>query len=89
MNEGFCFLFDVRTNRECIDAVVSLQCDQPKEGLMNNASQIDEFCKERGFIGWFETSAKENINIDESARFLVTQVNKKARPASLLKILTR
>ena len=43
---------------------------------MNNASQIDEFCKERGFIGWFETSAKENINIDESARFLVTQVNK-------------
>lgn len=41
---------------------------------MNNAAQIDEFCKERGFIGWFETSAKENINIDEAARFLVTQV---------------
>ena len=52
-----------------------IQCDQPKEGLMNNTSQIDEFCKERGFIGWFETSAKENINIDEAARFLVTQVS--------------
>lgn len=50
------------------------KCDQPKEGLMNNTSQIDEFCQERGFIGWFETSAKENINIDEAARFLVTQV---------------
>jgi len=41
---------------------------------MNNTAQIDEFCKERGFIGWFETSAKENINIDDAARFLVTQV---------------
>lgn len=50
------------------------KCDQPKEGLMNNTSQIDDFCKEKGFIGWFETSAKENINIDEAARFLVTQV---------------
>jgi len=50
------------------------KCDQPKEGLMNNTAQIDEFCKERGFIGWFETSAKENINIDEASRFLVTQV---------------
>lgn len=35
---------------------------------------MDEFCKEKGFIGWYETSAKENINIDESARFLVTKV---------------
>ncbi|XP_052235223.1 ras-related protein Rab-38-like isoform X1 [Dreissena polymorpha] len=50
------------------------KCDQPKEGLVNNSSHIDDFCKEKGFIGWFETSAKENINIDESARFLVTQV---------------
>jgi len=41
---------------------------------MNNTSQIDEFCKEKGFIGWFETSAKENINIDDAARFLVSQV---------------
>ena len=36
---------------------------------------MDEFCKEKGFVGWFETSAKENINIDESARFLVTRVS--------------
>ena len=36
---------------------------------------MDEYCKDKGFIGWFETSAKENINIDEAARFLVTAVS--------------
>lgn len=42
---------------------------------MNNSEQMEEFCKEKGFLGWFETSAKENINIDEAARFLVSQVS--------------
>lgn len=36
---------------------------------------MDTFCKEKGFIGWFETSAKENINIDESAKFLLAKVS--------------
>ncbi|XP_059174795.1 ras-related protein Rab-32-like isoform X3 [Physella acuta] len=53
------------------------KCDQAKEGLVNNTSQMDEFCKEKGFIGWFETSAKENINIDEAGRFLVTKILEK------------
>lgn len=51
------------------------KCDQTKEGLVNNSEQMEEFCKEKGFLGWFETSAKENINIDEAARFLVSQVS--------------
>lgn len=37
---------------------------------------MDEYVKEHGFAGWFETSAKENINIDEAARALVNKVNK-------------
>lgn len=52
------------------------QCDQTKEGVVNNSNQMDDFCKEKGFIGWFETSAKENINIDDSARFLVQRVSR-------------
>lgn len=33
------------------------KCDQKKDGS-NNASLMDNFCKEAGFLGWFETSAK-------------------------------
>lgn len=36
--------------------------------------QLDDYCKEKGFAGWFETSAKENIGIDEAARCLVAKV---------------
>ena len=35
---------------------------------------MDEYCKDKGFTHWFETSAKENINIDEAARNLVAKV---------------
>lgn len=50
------------------------QCDQQKEGIVNTPSRMDEYCKEKGFSGWFETSAKENVNIEEAARFLVNKV---------------
>ncbi|KAF4528827.1 hypothetical protein B566_EDAN015027 [Ephemera danica] len=50
------------------------KCDQQKEGLVNTPARMDEYCKEHGFSGWYETSAKENINIDEAARFLVTKI---------------
>jgi len=50
------------------------KCDQVKEGLVNNKQQMDEFCKEKGFYAWFETSAKENVNIDDAARCLVTKI---------------
>jgi len=53
------------------------KCDQAKEGLVNNTAQMDEFCRDKGFIGWYETSAKENINIDDAARFLVTKILEK------------
>jgi len=36
---------------------------------------MDKFCEEKGFIGWHETSAKENINIDEACKFLVQKVS--------------
>jgi len=50
------------------------KCDQVKEGLVNNKQQMDEFCTEKGFHAWFETSAKENVNIDVAARSLVTKI---------------
>ncbi|KAJ7342026.1 hypothetical protein JRQ81_008412 [Phrynocephalus forsythii] len=49
------------------------KCDQKQENEPN-LSNMDQFCKEGGFAGWFETSAKDNINIDEAARFLVENI---------------
>ena len=51
------------------------KCDLNKEGLANNHTHMDEFCKDKGFIGWFETSAKENINVEQASKFLVSKVN--------------
>ncbi len=45
-----------------------------KEGLVNNPQEMDEFCREKGFVKWFETSAKENINIEASTQFLISEV---------------
>ncbi|XP_046854424.1 ras-related protein Rab-32-like [Xenia sp. Carnegie-2017] len=50
------------------------KCDQVSEGLFSNTAQMNEFCAEKGFAGWFETSAKENIGIDEAASFLVNKI---------------
>uniref|UniRef100_A0A2P2IC37 Ras-related protein Rab n=2 Tax=Hirondellea gigas TaxID=1518452 RepID=A0A2P2IC37_9CRUS len=50
------------------------KCDQPKEGLVNSPARMDDYCREGGYAGWFETSAKENINIDEATKFLVSQI---------------
>ncbi|CAB4045183.1 Hypothetical predicted protein [Paramuricea clavata] len=35
---------------------------------------MNEFCAEKGFAGWFETSTKENIGINEAATFLVNKI---------------
>ncbi|XP_060942312.1 ras-related protein Rab-38b [Limanda limanda] len=47
--------------------------DQGRE-LSNSAIKMDQFCKDHGFVGWFETSAKDNLNISEAANFLVKHI---------------
>lgn len=50
------------------------KCDLAKEGLVKNSQQMDQYCQEKGFAGWFETSAKDNLNIEEAAKFLVEKI---------------
>lgn len=52
--------------------VCSFKIDLAKEGLVKE--QMEEFCREKGFVGWYETSAKENINVETAAKFLVSKV---------------
>lgn len=41
---------------------------------MTSVAKMDEFCKENMFSAWYETSAKENVHIDDAAKTLVSQV---------------
>ena len=48
------------------------KCDLPDTRV--NKEELDAFCKEQGFVGWYETSAKTNHNIEESVKGLVTNI---------------
>ena len=39
--------------------------------LHKSKEDMDAFCKEHGFMGWFETSAKDNKNVNEAFQALV------------------
>merc|ERR1719239_771281 len=48
------------------------KCDIEDIGVQ--IDKLDKFCREREFIGWFQTSAKTNENIDEAMNFLVDHI---------------
>jgi len=74
--------------KEDIDSKVSVGVEEKKipvlllankidlapEGFIKSASQMEHFCKEHDFAGWFETSAKENYGIDKAAKFLINKI---------------
>jgi len=39
----------------------------PKEGWGKTKEEMEKFCKEFGFVDYFETSAKEDIEVDQAA----------------------
>jgi len=62
------------------------KCDIPNIQIDREA--LDQFCKDEGFIGWFEVSAKEDINIDKAMKFLLSKILQVAKNNATSKPLT-
>lgn len=43
---------------------------------MPSAKEMDEYCEENGFCGWFETSAKTGVGLDAAFKLLVKEIFK-------------
>ena len=50
-----------------------------KEGIVESDTIMEEFCTKYKFIRWYETSARENMNIVPPILFLIKEVRKKHR----------
>ena len=53
--------------------LIANKCDVEPESIKSLPS-LGQFCKENKFCGYYLTSAKENINVNEALHFLVEQV---------------
>jgi len=43
-------------------------------GVVIDREQLDKYVDENGFIGWFETSAAQDVNIDDAVKFLIAKI---------------
>jgi len=48
--------------------------DLAREGFSKSQTQMDQYCKQHEFAGWFETSAKDNMGIEKAAKFLISKI---------------
>ena len=52
--------------------------ENPKKRQVSD-TELDEFCHENNFIGWFSTSAKSGMNVKKGMNFMISKIieNKK------------
>lgn len=62
------------SNIPCV--LLANKCDAEKIDIAKDVEALNQFSKQQGFVGWYYTSPKDNINIEQSARFLVEKVSK-------------
>jgi len=48
------------------------KCDIP--GVVIDREMLDKFVQDNNFIGWFETSAQRNVNIDDAMKYLISKI---------------
>ena len=46
----------------------------PSEPLYKDNEGMESFCIDKNFAGWFPVSAKDNVNVEEAAKFLVQKI---------------
>jgi len=64
----------VLANGEPVPAI--LLANKVDVGGPVDKAELDAFCTENGFLTWFSTSAKDNLNIDEAMSYLTEQILK-------------
>ncbi|TNN35887.1 Ras-related protein Rab-32 [Liparis tanakae] len=50
------------------------KCDQRSQGLCPKLPKLESFSRQHGFVGWYETSAKDDTNIDAAVTCLVKSI---------------
>ena len=51
-----------------------------EDAVGKSKEELNKFCQDFNFIGWYATSAKENKNIDECSKFLVSKILEVYKP---------
>lgn len=66
------------------------KCDQVQNGVAGYGDkEMRDYCQQHRFDAWFETSAKDNINIEEAARFLIARIVELENSMSLSDVAKR
>jgi Ras-related protein Rab-32 len=60
------------SNIPCV--LLANKSDEEKAGSLGEPSFLNQFCADNGFVGWFYTSPKEDLNIEQSAKFLLKHI---------------
>lgn len=50
------------------------KCDQRRQGLCSKLPKMENFSRDHGFVGWYETSAKDDTNINAAIMCLVENI---------------
>eukprot|EP00030_Apusomonadida_sp_AF-17_P000613 a175315_89.p1 GENE.a175315_89~~a175315_89.p1 ORF type:complete len:230 (-),score=57.68 a175315_89:698-1357(-) len=51
-----------------------LLANKADTGVIENADEIEDFVQRNGFIGWFATSARESVNVNEAFHSLTRRI---------------
>jgi len=65
---------NLSTERPLPVILLANKCDIANENQHLNPEKMDSYIKENGFISWYETSAKEDVNISKAIKNLVGHI---------------